>query len=94
MVPFQFVIIKSSPSARPYEHASIGEESRSISIQYLTRQGPSILTCALALLALLQLLEESEVPWNLSTHCRSRKMVVRNVVTKPDKKLSVAILKT
>jgi hypothetical protein len=22
MVPFQFVIIKSSPSARPYEHAS------------------------------------------------------------------------
>lgn len=35
MVPFQFVIIKSSPSARPYEHAS---PRTSVNMYMITRK--------------------------------------------------------
>jgi hypothetical protein len=62
IVPFQLVIIRSSPSARPYEHAS----SRGCESAFSSNtKWP---TCAQAFLAFLQLFQQPEVARNFCCH--------------------------
>lgn len=68
-MPFQFDIIKSSPSARPYEHASISSANQPHATQAQTQ---TIHTGAETLLAFLELFEQSEVSWYLR-HGRERR---------------------
>jgi hypothetical protein len=63
MVPVQLVMRRSSPSSRPYEHAS---EACQLDCPY---QEPHIIhTCTQALLALLKLLQQPEVAGYFGTH--------------------------
>ena len=63
MVPFQFDMRRSSPSARPYEHAS---ETLLDCIH--CKQARHYRTSSEALLAFLKLLEEPEVSRDLGAH--------------------------
>lgn len=69
-MPFQLLIIISSPSSRPYEQASKGWKRKCVSelcvMCHLVCEG--MLTCAQALLALLELFEQPEVSGNLGRH--------------------------
>jgi hypothetical protein len=61
MVPFQLVMRRSSPSSRPYEQASVSLSVFSVA----TRSDALIRTSTEALLALLELLQQTEVTGNL-----------------------------
>lgn len=67
MVPFQLVIIKSSPSARPYEHASYEQKTPGQPLVAPAKIG-RILTRSLTFLSFLELLQEPEIPRDLGTH--------------------------
>jgi hypothetical protein len=60
MVPFQSDINRSSPSSRPYEHAS--GESQALDQRSMAS------TSTETFLALLQLLQQSEVPGDFGAH--------------------------
>jgi hypothetical protein len=62
MVPFQSDINRSSPSSRPYEHAS--GESQALDQRSMASRPTSTET----FLALLQLLQQSEVPGDFGAH--------------------------
>ena len=63
-MPFQLVIIRSSPSAKPYEQASAEVSGRrSFSCKEAHRR-----TCTQTFLAFLQLLQKSEVARHLCSH--------------------------
>lgn len=61
MVPFQLVIRRSSPSSRPYEQASVTLSGSLVT----TRSDALMHTSTEALLALLELLQQTEVTGNL-----------------------------
>ena len=60
-MPFQLVMRGSSPSSRPYEQASVSFSVTSPA----TRSNGHIRTSTEALLALLELLQQTEVTGNL-----------------------------
>lgn len=64
MVPFQLVMVMSSPSSRPYEHASCVSSVLSC----INRCSLSSLTCSEALLAFLELFEQAKVAGDFRTH--------------------------
>jgi hypothetical protein len=70
MVPFQLLIIISSPSARPYEQASKREKNirQWIGIGHCRTLGDQNRTCTQALLALFQFLQKSEISWDFGSH--------------------------
>lgn len=84
MVPFQLLIIISSPSASPYEQAS-GNKTHTSVIQDRTLSEIVGVdrTCTQTLLALLKLLQESKVSWDLGSHVEHRVVVsnAENITT-------------
>lgn len=73
MVPFQLVMRRSSPSSRPYEQASV-----SSSVALLVRQSTGLIrTSAETLLALLELLQQTEVTGDFG-HVVVRAVVVNS----------------
>jgi hypothetical protein len=73
MVPFQLVMRRSSPSSRPYEQASV-----TLSGSLVTTQSDALMhTSTEALLALLELLQQTEVTGNLG-HVVTRSVVVNS----------------
>lgn len=67
MVPFQLDIIRSSPSVKPYEQASVNLEISWSTLRSHVRIAGS-LTSTESLLAFLELFQETEVTGNLSSH--------------------------
>ena len=72
-MPFQLVMRRSSPSSRPYEHAS--SMVSAVDTGQDTLHG-CVPTCSEAFLALLQLLQQSEVARDLGTHDRQQSLVL------------------
>lgn len=65
MVPVQLVMRRSSPSSRPYEHAS-----EAFGLDYAYQKLHWTHTCTQTLFALLELLQQPEVAGYFGTHNR------------------------